>query len=164
MDLTAHLRLFQSEGRLEMTTIRRDGLLETLPIRTFSWPCTELDLLYLSMIFTTKGVHRIRASDELSSRLLIKNVLTSLHWYHQIAFISTAADTLDFSDNIIARLPKPIDDLAIERFFLEEFYYDFIWIELTEDLKKEHWLEIFKETLQSFQIDQIIPVIVVEYQ
>lgn len=164
MDFTAQLRLFRSEGRLEMTTIRRDGLGETLPIRTFSWPCTELDVLYLSMIFTTKGVHHIRASDELSSRLLIQNVLSSLQWYHQIAFISTADDQLDFADNIIARLPKQIDELAIETFFLEEFYYDFIWIELTQDLQKEQWLALFQEKLQSFQIDQIIPIVIIEYQ
>lgn len=145
-----------------MTTIKRDsrgGLINN----AFSWPCTEPDLLYLNVIFTTKGIHHIRVSDELSGRLLIKNVLASLQWYYQVACITTSDDTVDFADNVVARLPKPLDDMTIEQFFLEEFYYDFVWIELTEELKREDWIENFQERIHAFQIDLIIPVIVIEY-
>ncbi len=109
-------------------------------------------------------MHSIRVSDELSGRLLIKNVLASLQWYYQVACITNTEDSVDFADNVIARLPKPLDDIAIERFFLEEFYYDFVWIELTKELQHEDWLDTFQHKLQEFQIDMIIPIIVIEYQ
>ncbi len=148
-----------------MTTIKRDchSLADTN--RAFSWPCTETDLLYLNAIFTTKGIHHIRAADELSGRLLIQNVLASLQWYYQIACVAATEEMIiAYADNIITKLSHPYSDGMMEQFFLEEFYYDFVWIEMTEDLKQQAWIESFQEHLSFFQIDRIIPIIIIEYQ
>lgn len=132
--------------------------------KTISTPFNEHDILYLQNAFTTPGVHAIKVANLLTGRKLVKQLLNSLKWYQDVAYLaSSEAVPNKEASNIISRLEQPITPEAVAQFFIEDFYYDFLWIEATSELLKEPWIASFETQLVNFHIDHMIPIIVISY-
>lgn len=127
-------------------------------------PFSEKDILYLQDAFTSSGVHSITVDSIKKGRELILQLLTSLDWYQDIAYLSVSDVTPCIkAANILTKIEQPLTHETIAQFFIDEFYYDFLWIEVNENLFSEQWLAAFESQLINFHIDQMIPVIIVLY-
>lgn len=132
--------------------------------RVVKAPFSEMDILYLQNAFTSPGVHAITVDSVQKGRELILQFLASLDWYQDVAYLS-ASDALpsEKATNILTKIEQPLTYETIAQFFIDEFYYDFLWIEVNENLFSEQWLAAFENQLINFHIGQMIPVIIVLY-
>ena len=130
-------------------------------------PLSEHDILDLQDKFLNNGFHYIAVSSVSFGRLLISRFLRSLNCYHENAILTISNP---IGNNTIIDLyyellqggylsgNKDLDD-----FFIDQFYYDFIWIEACHELVDQKWFSEFFSKLLSFKIDRHIPVLVISY-
>lgn len=132
--------------------------------RNISTPLSENDLIFLQNAFTTPGLHAIRVKDIQTGRSLIKQLLDALRWYHDVGYLALN-DNLPclYATNIMNHFSYPINSTELSRFFIEDFFYDFLWIEINQELLNQVWLPLFEQRIAHLHNDQIIPVIVVSY-
>jgi len=127
-------------------------------------PFSENDILYLHNAFTTPGIHPISVCSVNIGRKVITQVLDSLKWYQDVAYLAADSTVLSIrATQIIDILKKPVTYLEITQFFIDDFYYDFLWIELTQELLETDWISFFEEQLVQLHIEKMIPIIVVSY-
>ncbi len=128
-------------------------------------PFSENDLIFLQNAFTTPGVHAIRVKDIQTGRILIKQLLDALRWYHDVGYLALN-DVIPclHATNIMNHFSYPINSIELSRFFTEDFFYDFLWIETTQELLNQVWLPLFEQRIAHLHIDHIIPVIIVSYE
>jgi hypothetical protein len=127
-------------------------------------PFGENDILYLQNAFTTPGVHAIKVQDVKTGRKLVTQLLNSLKWYQDVAYLASSESVpYKRAKNIFAHITQPITVEGMAQFFIENFYYDFLWIEATQELLKEPWLSSFEQQLVNYHIDHMIPIIVISY-
>lgn len=133
------------------------------PDKTFKKPFSEGDVLYLQDIFLTPGVHQINVDSTAKGRSVICDVLDSLHYHQKAACLSLhdmplrngvfdIVRTLITDDYLVNS-----DDLTL--FFLDRFYFDFLWIEESAALANSHWYEHFKQHLVDYNFNKSIPII-----
>lgn len=132
--------------------------------RVVKAPFTEMDILYLQNVFTVPGVHTITVESVKEGRELIDQLLYSLDWYQDVAYLA-ASDAVPYTKalNILTKIEQPVTAETIAQFFIDEFYYDFLWIESNNSLATEPWIASFEYQLANFNIDHIIPIIIVLY-
>lgn len=132
--------------------------------RIVMFPFSEKDIIYLQNMFTVPGVNVITVESVKKGRALISQLLTSLNWYQDSAYLASSnAVPCHNATNIITKIDQPLTAKTIAQFFINDFYYDFLWIEATPDLLSEQWLADIEIQLTNFHIDYMIPVIVVLY-
>ncbi len=149
------------DGRegLKRVAGRRNG---SKNIRT---PFEESDILYLQNAFTTPGVHAIKVENVQTGRKLVAQLLNSLKWYQDVAYLASSESVpYTGATNIFAYIAQPMTAENIAQFFIEDFYYDFLWIEATPTLLKEPWISSFEQQLVNYHIDHMIPIIVISYE
>ena len=136
----------------------------SLSSRIITSPFSEKDILFLQSAFTVPGVHTITVSSVEQGRELMHQLLTSLDWYQDVAYLASS-DALPYKDatQVLTKIEQPITHESIAQFFIDEFYYDFLWIELNDSLLHEPWLHSFENQLSNFHIADMIPVIIVSY-
>ena len=132
--------------------------------RRISTPCTEADILYLQTIFTNPGIHTLTISNIQAGRRMIMEQLEALQWYQEIGFLTAdqSAQCLP-AQNIVTKLNQPIDQEGVETFFIDRFYYDFLWIEATEGLVNMPWVLLFERQLYNYHLNTMIPIIILTY-
>lgn len=152
-----------SEGRLKMgrNLLHGTGIGESKRITA---PYSESDILYLQNIFTSPGFHQFTVSSVLVGRELILQQLRALKWHQDVGYISTINTASIEAESIVDLIGQPIDQDSVESFFIDQFYYDFLWIEGTRDLMAMPWIYIFEQQILHYRIDQMIPIITVNYQ
>lgn len=133
--------------------------------KRISTPYTEADILYLQNIFTTPGIHTLTVPNIQIGRQMIMEQLEALQWHQEIGFL-TADQSARYlpAQNIITMLDQPMDQESIETFFIEHFYYDFLWIEATTGLVNMPWIYIFEQQLFNYHLDSMIPIIILTYR
>jgi len=130
---------------------------------------SETDILDLEDKFLTNGFHYINVSDVESGRALVYQFLDSLPCYGQRAALSVASTMLDSSiTDVYYELVKSgyIDFPShsnMEEFFIDQFYYDFMWIEASGGLIEQGWFSEFFEKMTFFKLDKHIPVLIISY-
>ncbi len=128
-------------------------------------PYTEADILYLQTIFITPGVHTLTVPNLKSGRQLILEQLEALQWHQEIGFLTADQSALCLpAQNILPILDQPINQEGVETFFIEHFYYDFLWIEATPGLVKMPWIYSFEQQLFNYHLDTMIPIVILTYQ
>lgn len=137
--------------------------MKTNSYRVFDGHFSENEVLYLQNIFLTPGVHQIKVESIVGGRNMIDKFLTSLH-YHQKAACLSLCDTplpMHVTDMVHILLMDDylVDADSLTLFFLNNFYFDFLWIEETQALLDSLWYEQFKQHLSDFKFDQTIPII-----
>ena len=137
--------------------------------RLIEEPLSESDILYLQDAFLTNGFHHIQVKNVAAGRNIIRTFLDSLAVYHDTACL-TAVDLGQegvFDINNALHDGGYLDllgDKELEEFFIEEFYFDFMWIEASRELISSAWFIDFERKLEDFKITRHIPMIVISYQ
>lgn len=132
--------------------------------RILSSACTESDILYLQNIFTTPGVHMVTVPNILAGRKIIMEQLEALQWHQEIGFLTADQSACCVpAQNILSMLEQPIDQEGVETFFIERFYFDFLWIETTSGLVNMPWIYSFEKQLINYHLDSMIPIIILTY-
>ena len=128
--------------------------------RLFVAPFSEQDILDLNDAFLTNGIHDITVPSIHAGRGLISTFLSSLNYYSNVACL-TAHDVPH--DPTIFDIYSEVAGSSLEEFFVENFYFDFMWIEALPELTSTVWFTDFEQRLLSFNIDHILPIIVLSY-
>ena len=145
-------------------------LQDTQNARHVQMPFSDSDILDLQDAFLNNGLHYIKVDDLKSGRSLIRLFLGSLNVYHNTASLTILPEPLDpaVTDLYVELLMGGTLDARashkLEEFFLERFYHDFLWIEITDALIKNSWVTEFFKRITDFRLDQLIPILVVSYK
>jgi len=130
-------------------------------------PFSDTDILDLQDAFLKNGLHYIKVDDIGSGRALITLFLKSLNFYHNVAAVTMSSKPLGesvtdlYGELIIGGHLDANAAYKLEEFFLEEFYYDFVWVEATENFLKSSWAAEFFRQMEQFKLDQLIPILIV---
>lgn len=124
---------------------------------------SEQEAFCLQELLLTPGEHQVQVESISHGRQIMSNLLSAVR-YHQNpaclsleslpiqAGVSDIVKTLIMDDYLVSP-----DRLAL--FFLDCFYFDFLWIEETQTLLDSIWYEQFKCYLVEFSFQKTIPVI-----
>lgn len=126
---------------------------------------TEHDIISLQDIFLINGLHAIHLTNQAMGRTLINNFLQSLPMYTRIGCL-TLDDQLglpaDILDIYAALYNEGLHEQAIEEFFINEFYFDFAWIEISETLLQAPWYGHFCKIMEAYS--QKMPIVRVYFK
>jgi hypothetical protein len=128
---------------------------------------SEEQIIELSDKFLTNGFHHIEVESVEHGRIFMTTFLNSLNYYHDVAVLSSDASVMQGHTNIFSVLVQ--EDLITKpsynftEFLCNNFYYDFLWIEVTSDLKDATWFKHFEQDLLSLNFDKIMPIMVLSY-
>ena len=152
-------------------TIRSSAIVQQIKLaRHVREPFSDGDILDLQDAFLNNGIHYMQVDDIQSGRSLINLFLQSLNHYHNVASLTTSsslltAGTADLYSELIlgGHLTQP-DPCALEDFFLDQFDYDFMWIETSDELFSTPWFISFFKQLTQCKLNQLIPILVLSYK
>lgn len=134
-------------------------------------PLTDSNILELQEKFLTNGLHHITVPTIADGRALIFTFLNSLSFIlHTVACVTTNDITLPV--NIISiheQLSKSENFNTshtdyMQKFFFEQFYYDFIWVEMSSSLITSTWYSDFEKNFIDLNIHKNIPMLIVSYE
>jgi hypothetical protein len=134
--------------------------------RKITDPFSEQDILELQDEFLTNGFHYITVSNLEQGRKIIDTFLSSLNYYYDIGYLSLSNQkSINNAENIY-KLLKDGDCFEIMRFdefFLEHWYYDFVWIEAIEPLWHLSWFKKLYQHLVNGAFDESLPIFILSY-
>lgn len=146
----------------------------TRSIRTFEIlrePLSEQVILELQDKFLTNGFHYIKVPNQVVGRTLVERFVSSLQMYHHDGACVTLSEqqlppmiTHVYRSISNKGYLDPFDIRDMEEFFIEDFYYDFMWIEATKELLATPWFIEFEKILLDFHMEKHIPIVVVLYE
>ena len=135
-------------------------------MRMINNPYSEQDILYLHETFLTVGFHGIYVPSFSFGRAIMKTFLKSLNCYSDVACLTKGIEPLGnevtdlysllFAKNILGHEDR------LKDFILEEFDYDFLWIEEKSEWAFQQWYIEFVEALKELHVDKFMPVIIVK--
>lgn len=130
-------------------------------------PLTEEDILELNDLFLTNGMHYIVVDTVDAGRLLILTLLASLNCYHAIAALTLEPLRLTINvHNVHRELIQNYmlhDEQSVDSFFVEQFYFDFMWIEMSDDLVSASWFVDFEQKLFEYKLENHLPIVCIRY-
>ena len=99
---------------------------------------------------------------------IIKIILDSLNYYHNIGCVAQGQEipvnTCDILKHIALEKIEKGDLLTnLEDFLAIHPCFDFIWIEFTENLKKEFSYKAVKNIFDMYHVEERMPVLIVTY-
>ncbi|MGE0206673.1 MAG: hypothetical protein AB7R69_02375 [Candidatus Babeliales bacterium] len=128
---------------------------------------TEQDIIALHDDFLTHGFHYLKVPDVRTGRRMMETFLYSLkNYYLDVACLSMEELPLPAA---VADIYETLEwygyirHACLESFFLEQWYFDFIWIEATENLLRSPWFCNFSQLLEEFLINDEIPIFIISY-
>jgi len=129
---------------------------------------SEEDILYLEDIFLTNGLHAISVADVQAGRSIIHSMLQSLNFYQTVSCLtSTQMPPLEESIvDLYSRLSTTDHDLQyedVEHFFIEEFFSDFLWIELSQRLMNTTLLAHTFHALNALDMIGRMPIVTLSF-
>jgi len=132
---------------------------------------SEVEILYLQDLFLTPGFHKIKFTNLKVARNQLYTILDSLKFYQNTAALSlqTTGFREDLTDLYSELLqygcldtPENSSNENLVSFCLDNFYYDFLWIENPQTLEINQWYQQLLEFIADFKLDQLIPICLVE--
>ncbi len=136
--------------------------------KLFTFPFSEHDVLELQETFVALGVHTIKVKNIVEGRRIMTTILESLNYYHNIGCVTQVAElpinTCDILSHITLQKTHKGDLLTdLEDFFSIYSCFDFIWIELTTDMKKQYAYEDIKNIFDMYHAEERMSVLIVTY-
>lgn len=135
----------------------------------FNLPLSESEIIELHNILLTPTQHTIYTNSVTNGRALINTMLHSLSYYHFVGCLTT--DMPSHDDKVIdiysiIRKNAQVYGLwyAIDLFFINYNYIDFIWVELTDDLLVQMGLKYVTQMCQLLTKHRSIPVVILNYE
>lgn len=140
---------------------------------SYNQKTSENEILYLQDLFLTPGFHKLKFSNTEAAREQLYTILDSLKFYQNTAGLSL--QTLGFRDDITdlyaeilqagcLNLSNSSINENLVDFCLNNFYYDFLWIENPPALEATQWYQQLLELISNFKLDQLIPICLVEFK
>lgn len=125
-------------------------------------------IIALQDLLLTPGFHCLKVLNIASGRIIIDVFLMSLNYFHTIGCLTLHQGPLPSNIHNIYNQLKEEGYLkdggdGIERFLMESFYCDFIFIEMEEAIMKTKWLPLFQQKIIDLGIDKTIPIIYLLY-
>jgi hypothetical protein len=123
---------------------------------------SEDDILSFCDLLLVPGIHYISFGTIKAGRHVINSFIEFLKCYHTIGFIDRVGSSnrgmnlyeLFFSYKTDEQLRQ-----ALERFFIEDFTYDFIWIIYPKSSESRAFIHAFLDYVLAFNVDQKIPIV-----
>jgi len=135
--------------------------------KVISNPFTEQDILDLQDEFLTHGFHYLMVDNVQVGRRIIQTFLHSLkNYYQEIGCLSVSEILLPDGITDIYEILEWYGYLRkpyLESFFLDQWYFDFLWIEATEELLLSSWFCQFSQLLEDFMLNEEIPIFIISY-
>lgn len=131
-------------------------------------PLQEEDILYLQDKFMIPGIHHMKVDSVISGRFIINSVLNSLNYYKNIACLSSfhlpiQEPVIDIYQELAQQNCIQDPDTNLTDFFIEQFYYDFLWIEASHHLISSKWYSLFEQQIMNLHLNKLIPIVFVSY-
>ena len=127
------------------------------------------DILFLQDIFLTSGVHQIVVEDVRAGRKIVGKMLQSMNYYHEVACLTDIVEpplkkSVINMYNSLAHYCGDDDSYdEVEEFFLEQYFADFMWIELSKGLLQIPIIENAMHALYDLDIIKHIPIVAISY-
>jgi len=143
------------------------GDASSLPLTQY--PFTESEILELQDKFLSEGIHTIKVADFAAGRNLVHAFLDSLAAHHEIACLTVSNKLLEsYITNIYHELLlhgyiDRFESKNLQEFFIDQFYFDFLWIECTPKLMEQPWFADFQMNLLNFKLERQIPILMISY-
>lgn len=128
---------------------------------------TERQILAFQDLLVTNGIHYIDVDSFSDARRFVASFTHMLGSSKRIACLTTANPPLDsdvislYDDLALAgsctNLPQA--SISLETFLLQEFYYDFVWVECTSELLEKPWFWHFEQKLSEFNLGATFPIL-----
>lgn len=153
---------------LHHTTLRQFAT-HISEIETVKTPLSDHMILEIQEKFLSNGFQYLKVSHVAESRQIIQSFLQSIAIHHDVACLSLKEEAFPESVTNIYSILKgggylsPFESCFLEEYFIEHFYFDFLWIEATRELLLSEWFENVKKILVNAAIDQHIPILVCLY-
>jgi len=152
-------------GRPQSTT---DTSVYHIPLSAES-ALTDDIIMDLHAMFLTKGIHQVKVCNQKYGRQLVDTLLTSLNYYQNIGFLTLDHITENaLYQNVFGLLHECgyLDEHGNHNFdlFLQEaFFFDFMVIEVTDELKNEAWFFELIKAIKQLSFDMQLPIICINY-
>lgn len=150
--------------RLHNASLRIDPSLRQKDIVQMPATYYEQDIIDLHNIFLTHGVHYITVVDLKQGRELVQTLLQSLHYYTNVACVTLdheplAESVCDVYAEMATQYSPVITNDIVEQYLLDRFYFDFMWIEASEQLLRSSWYASFENKLNTMN-KSLLPIII----
>ncbi len=132
-------------------------------------PFSETEILEIQDKFLSEGIHQLKVTDVAAGRNLVHTFLDTLTVYHEVGCLTVSNNPLEsYITNIYHELllQSYIDQYEaknLEEFFIEQFYFDCLWIECTTSLIEQPWFTDFQINLLNFKLERQMPIIMLSY-
>ena len=126
-------------------------------------PYSEKDILYLHETFLTAGFHTICVPSYEFGCTVMKTFLRSLNFYTDIACITENVLHIDGVTDLYSLLHNNgafKSRQKLNEFIIEEFDYDFLWIEEKKEWLGTQWYIEFEDAIREHHIDKFMPIII----
>ncbi len=124
--------------------------------RQFKEPLCENDIIFLQKQFMNPGIYNLDTINLKSGRSVIKTILNSLNYYKNVAFVSESNVDVNFANLYeIITLQQLNSYDEIFQYFINQFDFDFIWIEESDD----NLIKTIKEVIIELGFNNYLPVI-----
>lgn len=133
-------------------------------------PLSEQAILEIQEKFLSNGFQYLKVKSIKEGRSIIETFLNTLTLYNDVACLTTTKDPILHNATDIYGIFEaggylsPFESCYLEEYFIEHFYFDFMWIEATMDMLTSTWFEDVKKILIHTAIDQHIPILVCVYE
>lgn len=133
-------------------------------------PLSEQAILEIQEKFLSNGFQYLKTQSVKEGRILIETFLSTLTLYNDVACLTTVKEPQLYNATDLYGIFQaggylsPFESHCLEEYFVEHFYFDFMWIEATMDMLTSSWFENVKKILIHSAIDQHIPILVCVYE
>lgn len=129
---------------------------------------SEKEIIEIQDYFLTPGIHTIKFKDVSLGRLFLDSFLPLLSSYTKGAYLSLV--DLSPSCGLVSLYRELIgacehgDTNVLEDYMLTSFYYDYLIIEETEELKRAGWYQRFRALLEKYNYVSTAPIVIFNYE
>ena len=134
-------------------------------------PLTDNNILELQEKFLTNGLHHITVPTIADGRALIFTFLNSLSFIlHTVACVTTNDITLPVDIISIHEQLSASENFNMshtdymQKFFFKQFYYDFIWVEMSSSLTNSEWYTDFEKNFLDLNMHKNTPMLIISYE
>ena len=133
-------------------------------------PFSDAGILEIQEKFLCNGFQYLKSPRMAAGRKIVYTFLESLALYHDVACLSLDNEPLKpgitdlYAELSAGGYINSFESYGLEEYFVEQFYFDFVWIEATRKLLTSSWFEQVKRKIIDAALDQHIPILVIAYE
>ncbi len=125
-------------------------------------PLLDHDILALQEIFLTHGYHVIEVPSFGEGRLVINTFLRTLACFSSVcclSLIGSVPGSVVSLYDVFLNGSLEMSEEFIDLYLLQNFYFDFCWIECSNELLSASWFEHFRSRLYDYGIVKSLPIV-----